>query len=100
MAPTIVRTYALSFLLPPFNIFSTYYFQAIMKPKAAFVVSVARGLVISGILIMVLPALVNADAIWFAMPVTELLVMLYAASMIRKYTRALPGGTTYADTRH
>ena len=99
MAPTIVRTYALSFLLLPFNI-STYYFQAIMKPKAAFVVSVARGLVISGILIMVLPALVNADAIWFAMPVTELLVMLYAASMIRKYTRALPGGTTYADTRH
>ena len=94
MAPTIVRTYALSFLLLPFNIFSTYYFQAIMKPKAAFVVSVARGLVISGILIMVLPALVNADAIWFAMPVTELLVMLYA------YTRALPGGTTYADTRH
>lgn len=54
----------------------------------------------SGILIMVLPALVNADAIWFAMPVTELLVMLYAASMIRKYTRALPGGTTYADTCH
>jgi Na+-driven multidrug efflux pump len=100
MAPTIVRTYALSFLLLPFNIFSTYYFQAIMKPKAAFVVSVARGLVISGILIMVLPALVNADAIWFAMPVTELLVMLYAASMIRKYTRALLGGTTYADTRH
>ena len=100
MAPTIVRTYALSFLLLPFNIFSTYYFQAIMKPKAAFVVSVARGLVISGILIMVLPALVNADAIWFAMPVTELLVMLYAASMIRKYTGALPGGTTYADTRH
>ena len=100
MAPTIVRTYALSFLLLPFNIFSTYYFQAIMKPKAAFVVSVARGLVISGILIMALPALVNADAIWFAMPVTELLVMLYAASMIRKYTRALPGGTTDADTRH
>ena len=94
MAPTIVRTYALSFLLLPFNIFSTYYFQAIMKPKAAFVVSVARGLVISGILIMVLPA------IWFAMPVTDLLVVLYAASMIRKYTRALPGGTTYADTRH
>ena len=100
MAPGIVRTYAVSFLLLPLNIFSTYYFQAIMKPKAAFVVSVARGLVISGILIMVLPALVNADAIWFAMPVTELLVMLYAASMIRKYTRALPGGTTYADTRH
>ena len=96
MAPAIVRTYALSFLLLPFNIFSTYYFQAIMQPKAAFIVSVARGLVISGILIMALPAL-RADAIWFAMPVTELLVMLYAAAAISKYTRALPGGTACAD---
>ena len=100
MAPAIVRAYALSFLLLPFNIFSTYYFQAIMKPKAAFVVSVARGLVISGILIMILPTLVSADAIWFAMPFTELLVMLYAASTIRKYTRSLPGGAAYADTNH
>ena len=96
MAPAIVRTYALSFLLLPFNIFSTYYFQAIMKPKAAFVVSVARGLIISGILIMALPALVSADAIWFAMPVTELLVMLYAAAAIRRYTRALPEGAACA----
>jgi putative MATE family efflux protein len=90
MAPAIVRTYALSFLLLPFNIFSTYYFQAIMKHAAAFVVSVARGLVISGILIMILPAAVSADALWFAMPVTELLVAMYAAVMIRKDTRALP----------
>ena len=100
MAPAIVRTYALSFLLLPFNIFSTYYFQAIMKPKAAFIVSVARGLIISGILIMVLPALVSADAIWFAMPITELLVMLYAAAAIRKYTGGLPRGAAYANTNH
>ena len=89
MAPAIVRTHALSFLLLPFNIFSTYYFQAIMKPKAAFILSVARGLVISGILIIVLPILISADAIWFAMPVTELLVMIYAAAAIQKYTKAL-----------
>ena len=75
MAPAIVRTYAVSFLLLPFNIFSTYYFQEIMKPKAAFVVSVARGLVISGILILLLPVVVSADALWLAMPVTELLVI-------------------------
>ena len=91
MAPAIVRTYALSFLLLPFNIFSTYYFQAIMKPKAAFVVSVARGLVVSGALILLLPRLAGAGSLWLAMPVTELLVMLYAAAAIRKYTAALPG---------
>ena len=90
MAPAIIRTYALSFLLLPFNIFSTYYFQAIMKPKAAFIVSVARGLVISGALILILPMLASADSVWLAMPITELLVLFYAAFAIQKYTKALP----------
>ncbi len=89
MAPAIVRTYALSFLLLPFNIFSTYYFQAIMKPKAAFVVSVARGLVVSGVLMMALPLLLGADSLWLTMPITELAVMIYAAAVLRKYTAAL-----------
>lgn len=90
MAPAIIRTYAISFLLLPFDIFSTYYFQAIMKPNAAFVVSVARGLVISGILILVLPAVAGAQSLWLAMPITELVTMFYAAAAIRKYTAALP----------
>ena len=71
MAPGIVRTYAVSFLLLPLNIFSTYYFQAILKPGAAFFVSVARGLVISGALILLLPAVLGPASIWWAMPVTE-----------------------------
>ena len=88
-APAAIRAYALSFLLLPFNIYSTYYFQAIMKPRAAFIVSVARGLIVSGILILALPALAGAQSLWLAMPITELLVMLYAAAAIRKYTHAL-----------
>ena len=88
--PAIVRAYGLSFLLLPFNIFSTYYFQAILKSKAAFFISVARGLVINGALILLLPALTGPDSLWFAMPVTELLVMFCAAAAIRRYTRALP----------
>ena len=88
-APAAIRAYALSFLLLPFNIYSTYYFQAIMKPRAAFIVSVARGLIVSGILILALPALAGAQSLWLAMPITELLVMLYAAAAIRKYTYAL-----------
>ena len=90
IAPAIIRTYALSFLLLPFNIFSTYYFQAIMKPGAAFIVSVARGLIVSGLLIIALPVMAGADALWLAMPVTELLVMLFAVAAIRRFTRALP----------
>ncbi len=90
MAPAIIRTYAVSFLLLPFNIFSTYYFQAILRPRAAFVVSVARGLVISGVLILTLPLIAGADSIWLAMPVTELVTAFYAAAHIKKDTAALP----------
>ena len=89
IAPAMIRAYALSFILLPFNIFSTYYFQAIMKPSAAFIVSVARGLVISGALIMLLPVTLGADTIWFAMPITELVVAVYAALAMRNYTKKL-----------
>ena len=90
MAPGIIRRYAASFLLLPFNIYSTYYFQVILKPGTAFVVSVARGLVISGLLILLLPAVAGAQALWFAMPITELLVAVYAAARMRSDTHNLP----------
>lgn len=64
IAPRIIRTYSLSFLLLLLNIFSTYYFQSIIKPKVAFVVSVTRGCIISGTLIITLP-LMKPDMIWF-----------------------------------
>ena len=90
IAPAIIRTYAVSFLLLPFNIFSTYYFQAILQPKASFIVSVSRGLVISGLLILALPVAAGPNALWLAMPITELVVAVYVAASIRRYTKALP----------
>ena len=89
IAPAIIRLYSISFILLPLNIFSTYYFQALMKPKAAFIVSVFRGCVISGALIMLLPVTAGANAIWLAMPVTELLVSVYAVYRIITYTKDL-----------
>ena len=89
IAPTIFMCYGLSFLLLPLNIFSTYYFQALMKPKAAFIASVARGLVVSGVLIYLLPAVFSGNAIWFAMPVTEVIVAFYVIHEMIKYTKQL-----------
>ena len=96
IAPSIIRSYGISFLLLPLNIFSTYYFQAVMKPAASFIVSVARGAVVSGVLIFLLPALAGADAIWFAMPITELLTAVYVVVNMRRYTKQLP--TEHFDT--
>lgn len=89
IAPGIMRCYCSSFILLPLNIFSTYYFQALMKPKAAFIVSVARGFVLSGILIYLLPAAAGADSIWFAMPITELAVAIYVICEMVKCTGSL-----------
>lgn len=98
IAPNIVRSYGLSFLLLPFNIFSTYYFQALMKPTASFLVSVGRGAVISGILIYLLPAVLGANAVWFAMPITELIVAIAAAAAMIQYTKKLPANAIQYKT--
>lgn len=90
IAPNIIRSYGISFILLPLNIFSTYYFQALMKPATSFVVSVSRGALISGIFIYLLPVIAGADAIWFSMPLTELIVTIYVIAMIIKYTKQLP----------
>ncbi len=90
IAPRIIRSYGISFLLLPLNIFSTYYFQALMKPSVSFIVSVSRGALLSGVLITFLPMLAGADAIWFSMPLTELLVAIFVIATIIRYTKLLP----------
>ena len=87
IAPSIIRRYGVSFLLLPLNIFSTYYFQALLKPRTSFIVSVGRGAVISGILICLLPTFAGADSIWFAMPITEAITSVYVASIMLRYTK-------------
>lgn len=89
IAPGILRTYGISYLLLPFNLFATYYFQAMMKANISMIASVARGAVISGGLIMALPVLAGADSIWYAMVITEALVAVYSAYHMIKCTRRL-----------
>ncbi len=87
IAPNIIRTYGLSFLLLPMNVFSTYYFQALMKPGISFAISMARGCVISGGLILLLPAIASPMSVWYAMPVTEAAVAAFAAVHMAKSSR-------------
>lgn len=89
IAPGIFRAYGISYLLLPFNLFATYYFQAMMKANISMVASVARGAVVSGGLIMLLPVIAGADSVWYAMAITELLVAVYGAHHMIKTTRTL-----------
>lgn len=91
ITPRIMRSYGISFLLLPLNVFSTYYFQSLIRPGASMLVSMLRGMIISGGLIYLLPAVAGADALWFTMPITELIVAVLVVWLMRKYTKQLPG---------
>jgi putative MATE family efflux protein len=84
IAPAIMRTYAISFALLPFNIYATYYFQSTLQPMVSFTVSLLRGAVISGSMIMLLPILFGSSALWFAMPIAELVTAVYVVVRMKK----------------
>ena len=89
IAPSILRRYAISFVLLVFNVYSTYFFQSILKSYVSLIVSVARGVVISGVLALLLP-LIEPNIIWFTMPITELLTCLFVVfEMVYNYRKAL-----------
>jgi len=66
IAPNILRAYGISYMLLPFNLFATYYFQAMMKPNISMIASLARGAVISGAMIILLPLILGANSVWYA----------------------------------
>ncbi len=78
IAPGIFRAYGISYILLPFNLFATYYFQALMKPNLSMVASLARGAVISGAMILLLPLVLGANSLWYAMLITEILVAVFS----------------------
>ena len=89
IAPGIMRLYGLAYLLLPLNIFATYYFQSVMQPKTALIISMARGMVLCGVLVFVLPALFGAKLLWWVMPITELTVAIYTILCMVKSNRSL-----------
>lgn len=86
VAPPMLRVYALSFLLLPFNIFATYYFQAVMKPATSFIISLARGLVLSCALLFLLPS-ISPSLLWYAIPISELVTAVFAVFMMKASKR-------------
>ena len=89
IAPSILRAYGISYMFLPFNLFATYYFQAMMKPNISLIASLARGAVISGAMIMILPMVFGANSIWYAMLITEILVAVFSAIYMIRCTKEL-----------
>ncbi len=89
IAPAIIRAYSAAFFFVPWNIYGTYFFQSLLKQKVALIVSLARGIVLPAILILLLPAVAGADRIWYAMPVTEGIVAVLCFLQMRSTLSSL-----------
>jgi Na+-driven multidrug efflux pump len=97
IAPEIIRVYGLSFFLLPFNVYATYYFQSTLQPFVSFMVSLLRGALLSGGLILLLPVSFGGSAIWWAMPLSELLTSVYVVIMMNKTRKNTLRLSTFAD---
>ncbi len=96
VAPGILRAYGLSLLFCPVNVFATYYFQSVMKPKVSMVISLARGVVLSSAMILLLPVIAGANAIWYAMLITEVVVLAYSMLQMKRCTETFAKGSAAA----
>lgn len=84
IAPGIVRIYFLSFLPMGINIQATYYLQSVMRTKWSNILSLLRGLILSGALVYLLPVLWGIDGVWWAMVIAESVVVFFSLMCLRK----------------
>lgn len=87
MAVPAVRIYFLAFLATGINLLLATYFQSVLMPACALILSLCRGVIFSGILVYLLPYAVGVDGIWAAMPVAELLALMLGITMKKRGRR-------------
>lgn len=73
MGVPAIRSYFCALLLMGCNIFFTTYFQSMVQPGKAMLLGLLRGVVFSLTLLLLLPAWLGPQVIWWVVPLTELM---------------------------
>ncbi len=60
-----------------------------MKPNISMVASHARGVVVSGAMIVILPIVFGTNSVWYAMLITEIAVAIYNSYYVVQCTKKL-----------
>ena len=71
-----VRLYFIAFLPLGINLLTSYYFQAVMRPKESLVISFMRNIILSSAGILLFPIIIGANALWYVIPVVEVLTLI------------------------
>ncbi len=86
MTKNAFRVYAIAFTMVGLNMFASGFFTALGNGAISAIVSFARTLVFQASAIMVLPLLAGGDAIWWAMPISEVgsLILSFAFILAKR----------------
>lgn len=84
IGPGILRTYAVSFLFMGLNVTASYYLQSLVRTAASVTVSLARGVALPALFILLFPAVFGFSSIWWVMPAAELLTLGLAVCFLRR----------------
>jgi Na+-driven multidrug efflux pump len=76
LAQGAIRLYFAAFILISLNLFYSTYFQAIVMQRVSFHISILRGFILNTLCVFLLPFIFGANAIWIAIPVSELLTFI------------------------
>lgn len=74
--PSIMRIYLIAMPFIGVTLVSSFYFQAVLKQWMCMTIALLRGLVLPILLALTLPKLFSIGAIWWCMPLTELITFL------------------------
>lgn len=77
-----LRIFSISFLLCGFNIFGSGFFTSLCNGKISACISLFRTLLLEAPFIVILPYFIGVEGIWWAVPISEALCLVYSASML------------------
>lgn len=84
MAKPAIQLYSFAFFAMAGNIFLNTYFQSLVRPKIALLISFMRGLILNIALLYTLPLILHVNGIWLTMPITEFVTLLVGFMLVKK----------------
>lgn len=84
VASVIIRSYFLVFLFLGFTVLATYHLQSTLRFQLSIAVSLLRSVVVSGALLLILPALFDFPGVLAAMPLSEWLMAIVSLALMSK----------------
>lgn len=72
-APGILRRYFTCLLFVPFNVYATYYLQAVQRVKESLAVSLLHSFLLGAAFVYLFPAVFGGGAIWYVMLFAEMI---------------------------